>query len=232
GGVWRLQGGSATFVVKDLPSSSSLSYGLWFTRDRRLLWPQPAGTEPGVLAGSVLTATLDGSAAILATGLGWPRSLAQDEEGGSFYVLDQPQVSGPVALYPLVESQDYGWPLCSAEKGGTLACADLPAPLWTFNPEAEVWGLLLYRGNAFPDAFHGAFFFTLWGDPTGKRDGKGVMAAFPGAEGTWHVLPFSQDFWHASALAVDKSGNLYVADMGRGDIVRFSPSSPAAQDSQ
>lgn len=229
GGIWRVQGSQMSLAVEDLPMASDLSYGLLMTRDRRLLWPQPAGYQPGVLSGSVLAASLDGALQVFASGLGRPRSLALDDETGALYVLDQPQVAGPANLFPLQENQDYGWPLCTGEKAGTLSCSGLPEPLWTFSPEGEIWGLLFYTGGAFPPSYQRTVFLTLWGDPTGKKGGSGVVVAWRGSQGTWHLLPFSKDFWHATALAVDKSGNLYVADMGRGDIVRFSPS---AQDTQ
>jgi glucose/arabinose dehydrogenase len=106
---------------------------------------------------------------------------------------------------------DYGWPACWA--GYALrkligACRGVERPVAYLEPHSSADGIAAWRGN---------LFVAEWGEYLSRRHGRQIVRIVHGKATT-----FATGFDHPLALAVDPSGDLLVADWGRGVIYAIS----------
>lgn len=102
---------------------------------------------------------------------------------------------------------NYGWPGCWPSYAlhrleGT--CAGVTAPVAYLEPHSSADGIALWRGD---------LFVAEWGEYLSAKHGRVVVRIERGRATT-----FASGFEHPLALAVDPSGDLLVADWGRGVI--------------
>jgi glucose/arabinose dehydrogenase len=105
----------------------------------------------------------------------------------------------------------YGWPGCwpsYALRKLIGACGGVTAPVAYFEPHSSADGIALWRGD---------LFVAEWGQYLSARHGRAVVRIAHG-----RVTTFASGFEHPLALAVDPSGNLLVADWGRGVTYEIS----------
>ncbi|MBE3589456.1 MAG: PQQ-dependent sugar dehydrogenase [Firmicutes bacterium] len=225
-------------IVTGLPVGRHQNDNVVVGPDGRLYWGQGSRSdhgESGVVPyeASILSANVDGSdLKVVATGLRNPYGLAFDAKTGALYATDNgrdvPDKGVPDELNLIEAGGDYGWPDCWGAGEGTH-CEGTKLPLLLLPPHSSADGLAVYRGEAFPGEYQGAVFIALWGANDGDPNvGRQVVVALPPKEAgrPWTVAPFATGFIHPLAVAVGPDGALYVADMGRNEIVRFAP--PAA----
>lgn len=102
---------------------------------------------------------------------------------------------------------DYGWPDCwpsYALKKLIGTCAGATPPIAYLEPHSSADGIVSWRGD---------LFVAEWGEYLHKKHGRVVVRIRRG-----HVTTFAAGFDHPLALAVGPSGDLLVADWGRGVI--------------
>jgi glucose/arabinose dehydrogenase len=102
---------------------------------------------------------------------------------------------------------DYGWPACWG--GYALqrligACRGVTRPIAYLEPHSSADGIVSWRGD---------LFVAEWGEYRSLQHGRRIVRIRRG-----HVTTFATGFDHPLALAVDPSGDLLVADWGRGVI--------------
>jgi glucose/arabinose dehydrogenase len=102
---------------------------------------------------------------------------------------------------------NYGWPDCWPSYAlRTLIgkCAGVTPPIAYLDPHSSADGIASWRGD---------LFVAEWGEYLHKKHGRVVVRIRRG-----HVTTFASGFDHPLALAVGPSGDLLVADWGRGVI--------------
>jgi glucose/arabinose dehydrogenase len=102
---------------------------------------------------------------------------------------------------------DYGWPDCwpsYALKKLIGKCAGVTPPIAYLEPHSSADGIASWRGD---------LFVAEWGEYLHTKHGRVVVRIRRG-----HVTTFATGFDHPLALAVGPSGDLLVADWGRGTI--------------
>ena len=102
---------------------------------------------------------------------------------------------------------DYGWPSCwpsYALRKLIGACRGVSPPVAYLEPHSSADGIVSWRGD---------LFVAEWGEYLSARHGRRVVRIRRGK-----VTTFASGFSHPLALAVDPSGDLLVADWGRGVI--------------
>jgi glucose/arabinose dehydrogenase len=102
---------------------------------------------------------------------------------------------------------NYGWPDCwpsYALKRLIGECSGVTPPIAYLEPHSSADGIASWRGD---------LFVAEWGEYLSKNHGRVVVRISRG-----HVTTFATGFEHPLALAVDPSGDLLVADWGRGAI--------------
>jgi glucose/arabinose dehydrogenase len=102
---------------------------------------------------------------------------------------------------------NYGWPDCwpsYALKKLIGDCAGVTPPVAFLEPHSSADGIAAWRGD---------LFVAEWGEYLSKQHGRVVVHIRRG-----RVTTFATGFDHPLALAVGPSGDLLVADWGRGTI--------------
>jgi glucose/arabinose dehydrogenase len=105
------------------------------------------------------------------------------------------------------QGANYGWPGCwpsYALKKLIGSCSDVTPPVAYLEPHSSADGLASWRGD---------LFVAEWGEYLHEKHGRVVVRIHRG-----HVTTFATGFDHPLALAVGPSGDLLVADWGRGVI--------------
>jgi glucose/arabinose dehydrogenase len=105
------------------------------------------------------------------------------------------------------QGADYGWPDCwpsYALKKLIGNCSDVTPPVAYLQPHSSADGIASWRGD---------LFVAEWGEYVHTTHGR-VVVRIRGR----HVTTFATGFDHPLALAVGPSGDLLVADWGRGTI--------------
>jgi glucose/arabinose dehydrogenase len=111
------------------------------------------------------------------------------------------------SLVRITPGANYGWPGCWPSYAlhrleGT--CAGVAPPVAYFEPHSSADGIARWRGD---------LFVAEWGEYLSTKHGRVVVRIRNG-----RVTRFASGFEHPLALAVDPSGDLLVADWGRGVI--------------
>jgi glucose/arabinose dehydrogenase len=160
---------------------------------------------------------------IWAIGLRNPWRYAFDRLSGDLYLADVGQ-----NLYEEVNLQransggglNYGWPVMEASHcfppGSACDPAGLTLPVAEYDHSqgCSVTGGYVYRGQEYP-------FLTgiyLFGDYCSGR----IWGLAPGAAGGWRVAELAQADLLLSAFGEDGAGELYLLDMGRGELFKIT----------
>jgi glucose/arabinose dehydrogenase len=147
---------------------------------------------------------------IVATGLRNPYGLVF--VGKSLYVTvngkDKLGDSEPAEMVVRIKpGANYGWPACwpsYALRKLIGNCAGVTPPVAYLEPHSSADGIASWRGD---------LFVAEWGEYLSKKHGRVVVRIRRG-----QVTTFATGFDHPLALAVGPSGDLLVADWGRGVI--------------
>jgi glucose/arabinose dehydrogenase len=105
------------------------------------------------------------------------------------------------------QGADYGWPDCwpsYALRKLIGSCAGVTPPIAYLEPHSSADGIASWRGD---------LFVAEWGEYLHKNHGRVVVRIHRG-----RVTTFATGFDHPLALTVGPSGDLLVADWGRGVI--------------
>jgi glucose/arabinose dehydrogenase len=105
------------------------------------------------------------------------------------------------------QGANYGWPNCwpsYALKKLIGACSGVTHPVAYLEPHSSADGIASWRGD---------LFVAEWGEYVSTKHGRVIVRIHGG-----HVTTFATGFDHPLALAVGPSGDLLVADWGRGVI--------------
>jgi glucose/arabinose dehydrogenase len=105
------------------------------------------------------------------------------------------------------QGADYGWPDCwpsYALRKLIGRCSGVTPPIAYLEPHSSADGIASWRGD---------LFVAEWGEYLHRKHGRVVVGIRRG-----HVTRFATGFDHPLALAVSPSGDLLVADWGRGVI--------------
>ena len=105
------------------------------------------------------------------------------------------------------QGADYGWPDCWPSYALAKligSCADVTPPIAYLEPHSSADGIASWRGD---------LFVAEWGEYLHNKHGRVVVRIRRG-----HATTFATGFGHPLALAVSPSGDLLVADWGRGVI--------------
>jgi glucose/arabinose dehydrogenase len=108
------------------------------------------------------------------------------------------------------QGDDFGWPACwgsFALRRLVGSCAGVTAPLAYLEPHSSADGIAWWRGG---------LVVAEWGEYLSSKHGRVLVRIVRGKPVT-----FATGFDHPLALAVDPSGDLLVADWGRGVIYRI-----------
>jgi glucose/arabinose dehydrogenase len=105
------------------------------------------------------------------------------------------------------QGADFGWPSCwpsYALRRLIGTCGGVTRPVAYLEPHSSADGIVSWRGD---------LFVTEWGEYLHHRHGRVLVRIRRG-----HATTFATGFDHPLALAVGPSGDLLVADWGRGVI--------------
>ena len=105
------------------------------------------------------------------------------------------------------QGADFGWPACwpsYALRKLVGACKGVSKPVAYLEPHSSADGIVSWRGD---------LFVAEWGEYLSKKHGRRVVRIRRG-----RVTTFATGFSHPLALTVAPSGDLLVADWGRGVI--------------
>lgn len=159
---------------------------------------------------------------IWALGLRNPWRYSFDRLTGDLYIADVGQnVYEEVNLQPAAQAggQNYGWPIMEAshcfpaDRQCDQAGLTLPLIEYDHKQGCSVTGGYVYRGEEFP-GFQGVYLFgdycsgRIWG-----------MAAQAGGEP--QVVELAMADVQLSAFGEDEGGELYLLDMGRGELFKL-----------
>ncbi len=194
-------------------------------------------TESSPYSAAVLSFNPNGSdLQVFASGLRNPYALAFQPGTGRLYadVNGQDNLGGPFDPEPadmLVHIQlgaNYGWPRCwpnARQLTMDGQCQGVTQPATYLPPHAAPTGMVFYTGGSFPAADRGALFIAEYGSSFSyDRTGQDVEEVRLGPDGTAPisaVTVFATGFQHPTAIVVDPSGALLVADYGTGIIYRI-----------
>lgn len=156
---------------------------------------------------------------IWALGLRNPWRYSFDRQTGDLYIADVGQnryeevnvqrQSGP-------GGENYGWPIMEAlhcfpeDQPCDQAGLTLPVAEYDHTQGCSVTGGYVYRGQESP-LLAGIY---LFGDYCTGR----IWGLTPGDGGTWRVAELAQVDARISSFGEDEAGELYILDMGRGDL--------------
>lgn len=214
----RLHGGRRT-VVRGLPSGEHQQDAIVAGPDGRLYLGSGstcnACAERDRRSAAILSFRTDGSdLRVVATGLRNPYGLLF--HAGVLYATvngrdDLGDAEPGDEVVRVRRGADYGWPGCWPNvvlhrlQG---ACRGVAAPLAYLEPHSSADGIAWWRGG---------LVVAEWGEYLSSRHGRVLVRIVHGRPQT-----FATGFDHPLALAVGPSGDLLVADWGRGAIYRIS----------
>lgn len=165
---------------------------------------------------AILSFRADGSdLRVVATGLRNPYGLVF--AGRTLYATtngrdDLGKAEPAEAVLRIRPGADFGWPGCwpgFALRRLIGACSGVSQPIAYLEPHSSADGIASWRGD---------LFVAEWGQYLSHARGRRVVRIRHG-----RVTRFATGFDHPLALAVDPSGNLLVADWGRGVIYEIAP---------
>ena len=228
----RLRGDRATAqrrIVRGLPFGRHQQDDVLVGRDGRLYLGSGSTCdvcrERDPRSAAVLSFRLDGSdARVVAHGLRNPYGLAIQPRTGRLFVSvngqDELGDSEPAeSIVVLRRGASYGWPRCwPSRRLLRLAgsCRGVTPPVAYLEPHSSADGIAFWGRD---------LFVAEWGEYDSKRHGREVVRLrFDGRGRPLGRLAttFATGFDHPLALAVDRGGDLLVADWGRGTIVRIA----------
>ena len=184
------------------------------------------GQPYAIPADNPLAGSPDARGELWAIGLRNPWRYSFDRLTGDLYIADVGQdMYEEVNVQPAGDSggQNYGWPIM---EGQHCFPADRPCdqtglvlPVWEYDHTqgCSVTGGYVYRGQEFP-------FLTgiyLFGDYCSGRI-WGLTRAGSGAPDGWRVAQVAQADVRLSAFGEDEAGELYLLDMGRGELFKIT----------
>jgi glucose/arabinose dehydrogenase len=163
---------------------------------------------------------------IWAVGLRNPWRYSFDRLTGDLYIADVGQNRyEEVNVQPAGEpgGQNYGWPIMEGlhcfPEDRPCERAGLTVPVWEYDhgQGCSVTGGYVYRGQEFP-TLTGVYLFgdycsgRIWG--LAPRGGTGVDG--------WQVALLAQADVRLSSFGEDERGELYLVDMGRGELFKVA----------
>ncbi len=116
--------------------------------------------------------------------------------------------------------QNYGWPIMEAshcfpeDRSCDQAGLTLPVVEYDHGQGCSVTGGYVYRGREFP-LLTGIY---LFGDYCSGR----VWGLAPGTGGNWRVAELARADIQLSSFGEDEAGELYLLDMGRGELFKVA----------
>jgi glucose/arabinose dehydrogenase len=177
----------------------------------------------GIPAGNPFIADPTVRDEIWAIGLRNPWRYSFDRLTGDLYIADVGQNQYEEVNYQPVAApggQNYGWPIMEGThcfpEGRTCEQAGLVQPVVEYNHSqgCSVTGGYVYRGQAFP-AMTGIY---LFGDFCSGR----IWGLAPDPSGAWQAAEMAQADIRLSSFGEDQAGELYLLDMGRGELFRVT----------
>ena len=174
-------------------------------------------------SGTILQANPDGTELrIYARGVRNPYDLVFDPQG-RLWATDNgedPPCNTIDELNLIEEGGDYGWPYadCDALQSGIPPVVDLGL-------HSAATGIDYYGAEAFPSAYQGNLFITLWGTlhapPPAGRTLVRVTIDEAASEPRGTVEEFGTGFDHPIDVVTDRDGTLLVLDFGSGSLYRI-----------
>jgi hypothetical protein len=156
---------------------------------------------------------------IWAIGLRNPWRYSFDRLTGDLYIADVGQNRYEEVNRQQANSsggQNYGWPVMEAthcfpkDQPCDQAGLVLPVAEYDHGQGCSVTGGYVYRGRAFP-ALTGIY---LFGDYCSGR----IWGMVYSPDGAWHVAELAQTDVLLTSFGEDEAGELYLLDMGRGEL--------------
>jgi glucose/arabinose dehydrogenase len=160
---------------------------------------------------------------IWAIGLRNPWRYSFDRVTGDLYLADVGQNQYEEVDFQPAGSpggQNYGWPIMEGSHcyPGDQPCdragLSLPVVEYDHGQGCSVTGGYVYRGREFP-LLAGVY---LFGDYCSGR----IWGLAPGADGNWQVAQLAQADLQLSSFGEDEAGELYLVDMGRGELFKIA----------
>jgi glucose/arabinose dehydrogenase len=208
-------GGARRVVVSGLPFGRHQQDAIVAGPDGRLYLGSgstcDACAEKDPRSGTVLSFRPDGSGLrVVARGLRNPYGLVF--VGRALYATvngrdDLGDGEPAEAVVRIRQGTTFGWPACWPSYALTRLigrCTGATRPVAYLEPHSSADGIVSWRGD---------LFVAEWGEYLSHRHGRVVVRIRRG-----RVSTFATGFDHPLALAVDPSGDLLVADWGRGVI--------------
>jgi glucose/arabinose dehydrogenase len=207
--------GARRTIVRGLPYKRHQQDGIVAGPDGRLYLGSGSTCDVCVerdpRSAAILSFRPDGSSLrVVASGLRNPYGLVF--VGRTLYVSvngeDQLGDTEPAEMVVRIrQGADYGWPDCWPSyvlKKLIGSCSGVTSPVAYLDPHSSADGIASWRGD---------LFVAEWGEYLHNTHGRVVVRIRRG-----HVTTFATGFDHPLALAVGPSGDLLVADWGRGVI--------------
>ena len=160
---------------------------------------------------------------IWALGLRNPWRYSFDRLTGDLFIADVGQNQYEEVNFQPADSaggQNYGWPIMEgrhcypADRPCERAGLMLPAREYDHSRGCSVTGGYVYRGQEFP-ILTGIY---LFGDYCSGR----IWGLAPAGNGDWQVAELAQMDGQLSSFGEDERGELYLLDMGRGEILKIA----------
>jgi glucose/arabinose dehydrogenase len=160
---------------------------------------------------------------IWAIGLRNPWRYSFDRLTGDLYIADVGQNQYEEVNYHAAAApggRNYGWPIMEARycfpKDRDCAQTGLVQPVAEYDHAqgCSVTGGYVYRGQAFP-ALTGIYFY---GDYCSGR----IWGLAPDRAGGWQAVELTQADARLSSFGEDEAGELYLLDMGDGELLRLT----------
>jgi glucose/arabinose dehydrogenase len=162
---------------------------------------------------------------IWAIGLRNPWRYSFDRLTGDLYIADVGQNLYEEVNFQATGSpggQNYGWPIMEAahcfpeDRSCDQTGLVLPVVEYAHSQGCSVTGGGVYRGQEFP-LLEGVY---LFGDFCSGR----VWGLVSGTDGNWDTAELAQTDVQISSFGEDESGEMYVLDMGRGELYKIAVS--------
>lgn len=160
---------------------------------------------------------------IWALGLRNPWRYSFDRLTGDLFIADVGQNQYEEVNFQPADSaggQNYGWPIMEgrhcypADRPCERVGLTLPVREYDHSRGCSVTGGYVYRGQEFP-ILTGIY---LFGDYCSGR----IWGLAPAANGDWQVAELAQVDAQLSSFGEDERGELYLLDMGRGEILKIA----------
>jgi glucose/arabinose dehydrogenase len=160
---------------------------------------------------------------IWAIGLRNPWRYSFDWLTGDLYVADVGQNQYEEVNFQPAGSpggQNYGWPIMEGnhcypeDQPCDRTGLSLPVAEYDHRQGCSVTGGYVYRGGEFP-LLAGVY---LFGDYCSGR----IWGLAPGVDGNWQVAQLAQAGLQLSSFGEDEAGELYLVDMGRGELFKLT----------